>query len=168
MPTIDELAARLDRVESQLALHRLAHDYCVAADQRDAARWARVWTADAVWATGPDQAFTGVEAIRDAIERQWDIFPRMQHSTANHVVTIDGDTATGRADVVVLAQLPDLRWIIGGAIYEDDYRRVGGDWRIARRGVARPFDLAPLPPSEGFLHYDEESGTVRFGLPPVP
>ncbi len=51
MTTIEQLAARLDRVETQLALHRLAHNYCVGADHRDLARWASVWTPDAVWET---------------------------------------------------------------------------------------------------------------------
>ncbi|WP_327398743.1 nuclear transport factor 2 family protein [Streptomyces sp. NBC_01288] len=155
MTTLQDLTARLDRVETELALHRLAHDYCVGADHRDPVRWKAIWTADTVWETGSDQIFTGIEAICAAVEQQWQAFPIMQHATANHTVEIDGVAATGRSDVVVLTQLRDHRWIAGGGTYEDEYRRKGGTWRIARRRVVRPFDLAPLAPSDGPVHVDE-------------
>jgi hypothetical protein len=151
MPS-EDLMARLDRIEAELDLRRLAHDYCVGADHRDRARWEAIWTRDAVWETGPDRIFTGLDAICAAVEQQWRTFPIMQHATANHTVDIRGDSATGRSDVVVLAQLPDHRWSIGGGTYEDEYRRRAGTWRIARRQVTRPFDLAPMAPNDGPVH----------------
>jgi hypothetical protein len=147
MGLIEDLAARLDRVEAELALHRLAHDYCIGADHRDVTRWQSVWTTDGVWETSPERVHRGVEAITAAVSTQWSTFPIMQHSTVNHVVDVTGDTATGRCDVVVQVQLPDGRWIVGGGAYEDSYRREGGVWRIAHRTVARPFDL-PIFPAE--------------------
>jgi hypothetical protein len=147
--TIEALATRLERVEAQLALHRLVHDYCIGADHRDLQRWTSVWTTDAVWETSPDRCFVGIEAICAAVQDQWRTFPIMQHATANHVVDVDGNTASGRCDVVVLVQLPDRRWIAGGGSYEDHYRTVEGSWRIACRRVVRPFDLAPLAPADG-------------------
>lgn len=156
MTTIEELAARLDRLESESALRRLAHDYCVGADHHDRERWESVWTPDAVWeaGAGPEHVFTGIEAIRAAVEQQWRTFPIMQHATANHTVEIDGDSATGRSDLVLMVQLPDRTWIVGGGTYEDDYRRESGVWRIARRRVVEPFDLAPLDPSSGPVTVD--------------
>lgn len=57
----------------------------------------------------------------------------MAHWTANHVVRIDGDRATGEADVDVTVQFRDGRWL------------------IARREVSDSFDLDPPPviPPEG-------------------
>jgi hypothetical protein len=104
-----------------------------------------VWTTDGIWETSPDRVHRGVEAITAAVSTQWSTFPIMQHSTVNHVVDVTGDTATGHSDVVVQVQLPDGRWVVGGGAYEDEYRREGGVWRIARRTVARPFDLPVLP-----------------------
>lgn len=147
--TIESLALRLERVEAQMALHRLVHDYCIGADYRDLHRWTSVWTTDAVWETSPDRRFVGIEAIRAAVQDQWRTFPIMQHATANHLVDIDGATAKGRCDAVILVQLPDRRWIAGGGSYEDDYRNIDGSWRIAYRRVVRPFDLAPLAPADG-------------------
>lgn len=157
MTTIDELGRRLDRVEAELALHRLAHRYCIGADHRDLEVWRSVWTPDAIWDTGggPDHVFTGVDAICGAVRVQWTAFPVMQHGTSNHVVEVDGDRATGRADVVVMVQLGARivddagRWIVGGETYLDDYVRDAGIWRIARRRVERAFDLDPLADSSG-------------------
>jgi len=92
--------------------------------------------------------FTGIEAICAAVEEQWRAFPIMQHATVNHVVNVDSDHATGRSDVVVMVQLDNGRWIVGGGTYQDVYRREAGRWRMARRTVVRPFDLAPLAPND--------------------
>jgi ketosteroid isomerase-like protein len=145
MGLIEELAERLDRVEAELALHRLAYDYCIAADHRDLTRWQQVWTDDAVWETSTDRAYRGLEEITAAVRSQWESFPIMQHSTANHIANVSGDTAVGHCDVIVQIQLGDGRWIVGGGAYSDEYRRVGTAWRIARRTVVRPFDLPPIP-----------------------
>lgn len=157
MTTLDELARRLDRVETELALRKLAHDYCVGADQRDAERWDSVWTQDAVWETSPEEEhiYRGLPAIRAAVRQQWSTFPVMQHSTANHVVTSLGrEEASGRSDVIAIVQLPDERWIVGGGTYEDTYRRSADGWRMSTRRVVRPFDLAPLDPSPGPIESD--------------
>lgn len=80
---------------------------------------------------------------------QWAAFRQMHHWTANHVVDIDGDRATGEADVDVTVEFADGSWSRGGGTYRDDYVRVGGRWRIARREVVSSFDLDPLPPGIG-------------------
>lgn len=142
-----DLLARLERVEAELALHKLAHRYCIAADHRDLDLWRAVWTPDAVWETGsdPDHVYTGTDAICAAVQRQWETFPLMQHGMVNHIVEFTGNhTATGRSDLVVHVQLEDGTWITGGGTYLDQYRRHDGRWRIARRTVTRPFDIGPL------------------------
>jgi hypothetical protein len=144
-----DLTARLELIEAELALRRLAHHYCVAADHRDLELWRTVWTPDAVWETSadPDYVFNGIDAICAAVQRQWQAFPVMQHGTVNHVVDFDtatAGTATGRSDVIVHVQLDDDTWLNGGGTYLDQYRRHDGRWRIARRTVTRPFDLGPI------------------------
>jgi hypothetical protein len=141
-----DLVARLERVEAELALHRLAQNYCVAADRRDLDLWRSVWLSEAVWETSadPDYVFTGIDAICAAVQRQWETFPVMQHGTVNHVVDLGSDLATGRCDVIIHVQLPDRGWITGGGSYEDRYERSDNQWRIARRKVTAAFDLGPL------------------------
>lgn len=149
---MQDLIDRLERVEAELQLHRLVHEYCVGADTADRELWASVWAEDAVWAVGDDRSFSGRAEICAAVERQWHAFARMQHAVSNHVVSIDGDEATGRADVTVFVQIADERWITGGGTYVDRYRREGGRWRIAERRVVGGFDLE-LPPSSGAVEH---------------
>lgn len=157
MADMNDLIVRLELIEAELALRRLAHQYCVAADHRDLELWRAVWTPDAVWETGsdPEHVFSGIDAICAAVQRQWEVFPIMQHGTVNHVVDLDaaaGGVATGRSDVIVHVQV-DVGWVNGGGTYLDRYRRHDGGWRIARRTVTRPFDLGPLP---GWIRPSEE------------
>ncbi|WP_405835199.1 nuclear transport factor 2 family protein [Streptomyces sp. NBC_01518] len=87
MTMLGNFTARLDRVEAEFALRRLAHGYCVGADHRDRLRWEAIWATDAVWETGPDRIFIGFDAICAAVEQQWRTFPVMQHATANHTAS---------------------------------------------------------------------------------
>ncbi|MET7355896.1 nuclear transport factor 2 family protein, partial [Streptomyces mirabilis] len=91
----------------------------------------------------PDMVFTGIEAICETVERQWQMFPAMSHGTVN--LDVDVEAATGRSDVIVHIQLQDTTWVTGGATYLDEYRRHDGAWRIARRTVTRTFNVGPIP-----------------------
>jgi len=71
----------------------------------------------------------------------------MHHFTANHVVTLDGDEATGVADVALSIELADGTWIRGGAVYRDRYVRREGVWRITRREAGSDFYYDPLRPA---------------------
>jgi hypothetical protein len=143
MSDIREVLARLERVETELALRRAAQQYCVAGDLRDLELWRGVWTPDAVWELSPEMVFTGIDAICETVERQWQMFPTMQHATVN--LDVDVEAATGRSDVIVHIQLQDTTWVTGGATYLDEFRRHEGAWRIARRRVTRTFNIGPIP-----------------------
>jgi len=148
-----QLAARLDRVESELAIRRLANEYCHGADKQDIERWTAVWADDAVWALGDGQDAVGIEAICAAVRGQWDAFIQMHHWTANHVITIDGDidgdTAIGAADVDISVEVAEGEWVRGGATYLDTYARRDGVWKITRREPGADFYFDPLPPGIG-------------------
>jgi len=46
-------------------------------------------------------------------------------------ISVDGDTATGDWYYVVLYEEPDGRVEFGQGYYEDEYRRVDGEWKIS-------------------------------------
>ncbi len=140
-----ELHERLDRLESESAIRALVHEYCHGADKRDRARFAAVWTPDAVWQVAPTQEFRGVEAICAAVERQWGAFLQMHHWTSNLVIDLDGDQARGEVDVSVTTQFDDGTWVRGGGVYRDCYVRTDVGWRISRREAEHLFDLDPRP-----------------------
>jgi ketosteroid isomerase-like protein len=142
-----EILQRLDRLESELAIQRLVHEYCHGADKRDRARFAAIWTDDAVWQVGEDQAFEGVEAICEAVAWQWRTFEQMYHWTSNLVVTVNGDHAAGETDVGVTIGFSDGRWLRGGGIYRDQYLRTATGWRISRREAQHLFALDQTVPA---------------------
>lgn len=66
-----DIETRLDRLESELAIQRLAHEYSHAADKRDHRRFADVWASDGVRIVSREQEFAGVDAICEAVAQQW-------------------------------------------------------------------------------------------------
>lgn len=146
-----DIETRLDRVESEASIRRLAHDYCHGADKRDPGRFADVWAPDGVWIVSDEQEFAGVDAIGAAVAAQWEAFTHMHHWTSNHVVTVDEenpDAASGEADVQVAIHHRDGTWWHGGGTYLDEYRRSNGRWRITRRRASEIFSAQP-PASGG-------------------
>src|SRR4029453_8794355 len=119
MSDVTEVIARLERLETELALRRAAHQYCVAGDLRDLELWRGVWTPDAVWELSPEMVFTGIEAICETVKRTWKMFPASAPGTVN--LDVDVEAATGRSDVIVHIQLQDTNWVTGGATYLDEY-----------------------------------------------
>ncbi|WP_420112324.1 nuclear transport factor 2 family protein [Pseudactinotalea sp.] len=151
---VDELASvvqRLEQLESINAIRDLVATYCWGADHRDLDTWNSVWAPDAIWKVGPARSFVGVAQIRQAVQQQWAAFPAMLHSTANHRVEINGDRATGVADVTVMTQLGDGfgeragAWVSGGGTYHDAYIRIDGSWYLSKRDVTDDFLHGPTP-----------------------
>ena len=84
------LEARLAQLEAVIAIQELAARYCIGADHHDEQAWQQTWTDDAVWEAGDDEdhIFRGRAAINAAVAEQWATFPRMQHTTANHIIHV--------------------------------------------------------------------------------
>jgi RimJ/RimL family protein N-acetyltransferase/ketosteroid isomerase-like protein len=149
---IAALLERVERLEAEAQIRDVAARYCWGADHRDLPTWESVWAPDAVWQVRPDLAFTGIDQIRAAVQRQWASIPRMLHATSNHRVEVDGDSAAGVADVVVMVQLGEEHgegtgsWVSGGGVYRDEYVRLDGRWSLRRREAAETFLHGPAAP----------------------
>src|ERR1700682_4046638 len=125
------LAARLDRIESRLAIQQLPIRYAMAVDGRDIGTWVSLFVPDVQ--VGRDSF--GREALQAHIAPLLRTFCRSVHQICGHRIDIDrddADQATGavycRAEHEV-----DHRWIVMAICYFDDYRRVDGEWLFARR-----------------------------------
>jgi len=139
---IDELAARLQAAEDILAIQALKSRYGSLADarylpgggvkpreelERIAGETARLFTEDAVWDGG---AGLGVCTGREAIYQRF-LEPTLLFSWHYFVkpeITVDGDRATGRWDILAPCTTADGRphWMAGAE--EDEYQRVDGAW----------------------------------------
>jgi hypothetical protein len=128
MSTAD-LAARIDRIESQLAIQQLPIRYALAVDGRDIDTWVALFVPD----VDCGKAGRGREALRAVIEPAVRTFYRSIHQICGHAVDfIDTDHATGR--VYCRAEHEDRGgWYVMAICYFDDYERRDGDWLFTRR-----------------------------------
>jgi uncharacterized protein (TIGR02246 family) len=130
------MSAELARLLDERALRRLVEAWAQAADRLDADRFESIVTSDIVLEhsglrmEGREQ-IRGIPALLEAR------FSGTIHFVMNHVVTIDGDQASGETYSLAYHryEAPDgtpmtLDWAIR---YQDRYRRENGEWRIAYR-----------------------------------
>lgn len=134
MEPIDEMRIRIERLEAERQLERLAYEYNHGIDKRDIDRFLRVWHPDAEWVPGPGLLVNGVEEIRQTVETGiWPAFSETHHWATNVVVDIDGDTATGVCDVNANVRDTDGQWLRASATYNDTFALREGTWRYTRR-----------------------------------
>jgi len=131
-------------LEDVHAIQRLKHEYCFAIDGGDYERWVSLFTEDGRFVRDSGETFEGHEELHAFASEGFDAgFEHSAHVVANPVVDVDGDTATGRWYLVLFYTDADGNDGWTQARYEDEYRRVDGEWRIVESsvdyGVARQF-----------------------------
>ncbi|MBT4162428.1 MAG: nuclear transport factor 2 family protein [Gammaproteobacteria bacterium] len=68
----------------------------------------------------------------------------MTHTTHNHRITVDGDTASGDCYFELTAREPNSSTpMVGAGRYFDEFQRVGDNWRFSQRN-ADIFYIVPL------------------------
>jgi ribose transport system ATP-binding protein len=121
--------ARLKVLEAYEQIRRLAADYAHGVDKRDRERFAAVWHDDASWLPMPDGDWLeGRDAIVGSLDGIWSGVNETHHWVSNHSICVDGDAATGLADVSVVMQTPDGAWTRLAATYDDVYEQRDGRW----------------------------------------
>jgi 3-phenylpropionate/cinnamic acid dioxygenase small subunit len=135
----DELAMRIDRLESRYDIESLVSNYCHGFDKRDYEGFLAIWWDDCIWKIGPPFGdFSGHSGIHEAIHQVlWPAWAQSQHVTSNLVITFaDADNAAGVCDVDCMGLLTDsTEATFVGATYRDRYQRRSGSWKIAEREV---------------------------------
>lgn len=124
-----DLGARLDRIESSLAIQQLPVRYAMAVDSRDIEGWLALFPED----VNCGRRGVGREALRGTIEGPLATFYRSIHQVCGHEYEfVDRDHAKGR--VYCRAEHEDQgRWLVMSICYFDDYVRQDGRWYFARR-----------------------------------
>jgi hypothetical protein len=132
---MDDLARRIRVLEDIEAIKKLKARYCYFCDSNyDADGIAGCFVEDGVWDGGEFGRFEGRAAIHEFFAK---IAPRMlcfaMHQVMNPLIEINGDRATGRwyiFEPVTFVQDAQAGWLAGR--YEDEYVRVGGEWKYQR------------------------------------
>ena len=140
--TMSDFQAIADRVE----IAGLWGEFTDAVMMRDRARLASLFTPDgALRMPNVPAELAGREEIRaggERLQEQWDFFVQTTHPGA---ITLDGDTATGRAYIQELIRLRDGTSHLNYAIYHDRFQRTGEGWKFTERVYeVRYLDTTPL------------------------
>jgi len=147
--TVAELGRRVERLEDELAIHRLIVSYGLGVDVGDPDRGAAVFTADGVYDVDVGR-MEGREAVRAMIRgaRHQEMVGHCAHQMGPAVVTFD---APDRASAVGYSRVY-LATRAGTHVYRVSLNRwecvkEDGTWLIARRTtrlLGRPDALDPL------------------------
>ena len=114
-----------------VALTQLKHEYCHLIDGGDYEEWVALFTDDGAFGFAGEDPFEGTAGLTEFAEEVFDEnYGYSAHFVANPVIEIDGDEATGNWYFCLLFETADgdLGW--SQARYEDEFRRVDGEWRI--------------------------------------
>jgi ketosteroid isomerase-like protein len=138
-PSLQELAARIQRLEDIEALKQLKARYARGCDPKHKIDFLMsLFTEDAVFDVGERYGrYEGKPAIRKFLEGADAIIPWALHNMIAPVVEVaqDGKTAMGSWYLLELATMPDPQtqklgavWIAG--TYEDKFVKQDGQWKI--------------------------------------
>lgn len=146
-PTTSQLLARIDQLESRLAMRDLVTSYCRGFDAVDLEHFMAIWWPDCVWDIGPPfGVFEGHAGVERAVhEVLWPVWRETHHLTSNLSVSFDDpDHARGVCDVDCMGALRDDSVQMISATYTDDFQRREGTWKILRRDVVIHY-FNPIP-----------------------
>lgn len=134
--------------EDRAAIEQLEAEYLFAMDWGDAESYANCFAPDGVleWArgraVGPAEIFEEVGRFKALIAQVYGTDHqgrpvRLRHFITNQVLHIHGDTAKGRAYWFEFANNGPNGLPVAGSYghYEDDLRRVDGQWKFMRRHI---------------------------------
>ena len=121
----------------------LVHRYSDSVTRKDRALWAATWAEDAWWDLGKGRLTRGRDNIVEFWQKAVDGLAIVVQLVHNGVVTIDGDTATGRW--YVSEHLERLTGVKGMLLawYDDTYVLVGGQWLFASRSLGSLYHGPP-------------------------
>lgn len=144
MGSIEDLEKRVARIEDAEAIKRLKARYAQASDTGyDYDLFASLFTEDAMWVSNAFGTFTGRGEIRGFVKQvqETGTIKFAHHNMVPQWIDVadDGQTAHGRWYLIEFATMPDAqgvdRAVIITCIYEDDFRRVDGEWKFTRVGA---------------------------------
>jgi hypothetical protein len=145
---MENVLARLERVEAHLAIQQLPVRYALAVDGRDVDAWVSLFEPD----VDMGRRGRGREVLRQFIEPQLRSFYRSVHQLCGHRIELL-TPGTARGTVYCRAEHEvGPRWVVMAISYSDDYRRVDGEWYFSRRRERHWYaaDMAEHPQAVAF------------------
>jgi hypothetical protein len=125
-------------VSDRLSLSDLLDAYARGIDTKDFSLVLSLFTDDAALDYTAFGGPKGTAAeVFDWIANAVAAFPMTQHHITNRVFSIDGDSASSRADLLAVMGMGSgdgkLNMMFTGGIYKDTYTRTPSGWKISQR-----------------------------------
>ena len=139
---MDEYALKVTELINKSEVTRVVQSYFRALDEKnfDAEHFASIFTADATVTRPNGASLVGPGEIRASHEKSFARFEGSQHLLIGHDISMQGDKATVRANVVAMhmwqgsktsANNPDNFFIAGGVI-RSELVQADGQWKISK------------------------------------
>jgi len=101
-------------------------------DGGDAKAFSELFVEDGVLTSG-GKALVGTEEIRQFAERVHQRAPETRHAMINIYAEGEGDSAQGRAYLLVYSASPEGPVLRASGCYADALQRIDGSWKFAKR-----------------------------------
>jgi uncharacterized protein (TIGR02246 family) len=121
---------RIRALEDKDAIRELTARYCYAVARNDLEGIVKLFCEDGEFVMA-DRSFHGRDGIRTGYGAGMPD-PSPKPFIQNHVIELDGDRARGLCAVEIRAVQDGEAYTAAGH-YQDEYRRVDGEWKFARR-----------------------------------
>lgn len=144
---IEALTARLDALESRIAIETLIATYAHAFDRIDRKLLQGIWHAESTLDLPGFGSATSRDEILQLAENSWRQMPHMHHWMANPLIEIEGDSASATVAADCLFYDIDKGPIQVSGLYHDRFERREGKWAFRSRG----FELHLLAPLNDWL-----------------
>ena len=129
----NDVAARLDALESRIAVEELVNTYAQAFDKRDPELLDTIWFEDSELLMGELGEFRGLNEIREGAKGFWSEISHMHHWMANYLIEVDGDKAVASTPLDCFVTHNEEGPVQVGGLYIDECERRNGKWGIATR-----------------------------------
>ena len=121
-------------MDDHRAIERVLLNYCAGIDRLDGALLGSCFTADAAIDYGAAGAWNGGDELVAYMIPRHRALRKSQHRLHNVMIDVDGDRATARSYVDAVLLVADGSLYRNPiAEYDDEFRRIDGQWKIARR-----------------------------------
>lgn len=118
------------------AIQRLKHEYCFTIDGGRYEEWASLFTDDGRFVRDNGDSYEGHEELYAFASEEFDeAFVQSAHVVTNPLVEVDGEEATGEWYLLLCYQTREGETGWTQAKYDDEYRKVDGEWRVAESRV---------------------------------
>jgi uncharacterized protein (TIGR02246 family) len=118
--------------EDERAIERLKHEYCFAIDGGHHEAWAALFTEDGRFVRDNGDTYAGHDDLaRFSREEFAPAFAHSAHVVTNPVIDVAGEAATGQWYLLMFYRTAAGATGWTQARYEDAYRNVEGEWKIA-------------------------------------